>query len=103
MLFEATRFVIEQREEESLSGSLSETWRELARGPESIPFFCLYYNIVTYRQIVLVDCHECYGRKILEWSMHIKDTIPGFHRGSLIEKERRMEERKKEREKQSPC
>lgn len=30
--------------------------------------------------------------------MHIKDTIPGFHRGSLIEKERRMEERKKERE-----
>lgn len=69
-LSEATFFVTEQREEESLSGSLSE------EGPsqevlKAFPSF-VDTRILWPMDIVLVDCHECYGRKILEWPVYIK-------------------------------
>lgn len=69
---EATLFVIEQREEESLSGSLSEDMKGLSQEAlKAFPSF-VYTRILWPIDIVLVDCHECYGRKILEWSMYIK-------------------------------
>lgn len=38
---------------------------------KAFPSF-VYTRILWPIDIVLVDCHECYGRKILEWSMYIK-------------------------------
>lgn len=69
---EATFFVTKQREEESLSGSLSEDMKGPSQEAlKAFPPF-VYTRILWPIDIVLVDCHECYGRKILEWSMYIK-------------------------------
>lgn len=92
MFSEATLFVIEQREEESLSGSLSEDMKGLSQEAlKAFPSF-VYTRILLPIDIVLVDCHECYGRKILEWSMYIKiqylDSIGIPQKKTKSEKER---------------
>ena len=71
MFFEAILFVTEQREEEALSGGLSEEVK--GQSSEAWKHSRLVYTRILWpMDRVLVDCHDCYGRKILEWSMCIK-------------------------------
>lgn len=99
MFSEATFFVTEQREEESLSGSLSEDMKGPSQEAlKAFPSF-VYTRILWPIDIVLVDCHECYGRKILEWSMYIKiqylDSIGIPQKKKKVKKKEWMNEGKR--------
>lgn len=80
MFFEAILTVAKNKEKRRHCQAVcQERWRDRARRPESIPSLFIL-RILWPIDIVLVDCHECYGRKILEWSMCIKIQYLDFHR-----------------------
>lgn len=71
MFFEAILFVTEQRGGGTVRRSVRRGEGTELGGLKAFPSF-VYTRILWPMDIVLVDCHECYGRKILEWSMCIK-------------------------------